>query len=292
MSIARLGSLSVDVADLDAWHDLLVDLLELEARPRESEQDPLLIRLDEYHHRIALYPAEQDRIRRITWEVDSPEQLHELADRVVAEGIEIEWAETSNTESRDAVAEFRFADRDGYPNAVCFGPTVDHQPLKSGALISGFVTGELGLGHVVLICKDYPAAVDFYTRVLGFRLSDYIVWEGADATFLHCNTRHHSLALMNECFGFHRGDFHHLMIEAASLDDVGRAYDRINAAGIKLKMTFGRHTNDGVTSFYLSTPSGFGIEIGYGGQLIEDDWVVKTYRSPSRWGHEPQKTAK
>ncbi|WP_040790858.1 VOC family protein [Nocardia paucivorans] len=289
MSISRLGALSVDVADLEAWRYLLVDLLGLHARPRHSDDEPLLIRLDEHHHRIALYPAEKDCIRTITWEVDSPQQLRAVAERITAEGLEIEWVPTGAPETRDAVAAFRFTDLDGFPSEVCFGPTVDHNPLKTGGPISGFVTGDLGLGHVVLMCGNYSAAVDFYTRVLGFRLSDYIVWDGADATFLHCNPRHHSLALMNECFGFQGGDFNHLMIEVASLDDVGRAYDRINEAGIDLKMTFGRHTNDGVTSFYIATPSGFGIEIGHGGKLVDDGWVVKTYRSPSRWGHEPQK---
>ncbi|QBJ96587.1 2,3-dihydroxybiphenyl 1,2-dioxygenase [Rhodococcus sp. ABRD24] len=290
MSISRLGALSVDVADLEAWRYLLVDLLGLHARPRESEQEPLLIRIDDHHHRIALYPATEDRIRMITWEVDSPEELRAIADRVAAEGVAVELVPTDNPETRMAVAAFRFVDADGFPNEVCFGPTIDHRPLERGDVIGEFVTGSLGLGHVVLMCKDYPAAVDFYTRVLGFRLTDYIVWDGADATFLHCNPRHHSLALMNECFSFKGGDFNHLMLEVASLDDVGRAYDIINAAGIGLHMTFGRHTNDGVTSFYLRTPSGFGIEIGHGGDLVEsDDWEVKTFRSPSRWGHEPQK---
>ncbi|WP_138999263.1 VOC family protein [Rhodococcus zopfii] len=292
MSISRLGALSVDVADLPAWQHLLVDLLGLQTQPRTNENDPLLIRIDDHRYRIALHPAAEDRIRAITWEVDSPEELRTLADRVRAEGIDVEWAPETDPESRNAVASFRFLDADGFPNEICFGPTIDHEPLRPGGVISGFVTGELGLGHVVLMCRKYPEAVDFYTRVLGFELSDYIVWDGADATFLHCNPRHHSLALMNECFDFNGGDFNHLMIEVASLDDVGRAYDRINAAGIDLKMTFGRHTNDGVTSFYLSTPSGFGIEVGYGGDLVEDGWVVKTYRSPSRWGHEPQKAGR
>nr|MDT0523735.1 VOC family protein [Streptomyces sp. DSM 41633] len=175
------------------------------------------------------------------------------------------------------------------PTEVVVGALSDLSPVSQGGVISGFVTGDLGLGHVVYMCKDYPASVDFYARVLGFKLTDYIVWDGADATFLHCNPRHHSVALMNECFGFRGGDFHHLMIETATLDDVGRAYDRVCAAGIDLKMTLGRHTNDGVTSFYLATPSGFGIEIGWGGDIIGDDWVVKTYDAPARWGHEVQK---
>lgn len=290
MTISRLGALSVDVTDLEAWRHVLVDLLGLHARPRESDQDPLLIRIDDHHHRIALYPAQEDRIRTITWEVDSLEELQAIAQRVAAENIAVEWVSVGEPAERIALAAFRFVDSDGFPNEVCFGPTVDHRPLEQGRVIGGFVTGELGLGHVVLMCNDYPAAVDFYTRVLGFRLTDYIVWDGADATFMHCNARHHSLALMNECFSFKGGDFNHLMLEVASLDDVGRAYDIVNEAGIALQMTFGRHTNDGVTSFYLRTPSGFGIEIGYGGEKVNsDDWEVKTFRSPSRWGHEPQK---
>ncbi|GAB2646234.1 VOC family protein [Prescottella soli] len=290
MSISRLGALSVDVTDIEAWRHVLVDLLGLHARPRESDRDPLLIRIDDHHHRIALYPASEDRIRSITWEVDNLEELRAIAERVDAEGIAVEWISTGAPEERMAVAAFRFVDADGFPNEVCFGPTIDHLPLAQGGVISGFVTGELGLGHVVLMCNDYPKAVDFYTRVLGFRLTDYIVWDGADATFLHCNPRHHSLALMNECFSFQGGDFNHLMLEVASLDDVGRAYDIVNDAAISLQMTFGRHTNDGVTSFYLRTPSGFAIEIGYGGDLVDSDgWEVKTFRSPSRWGHEPQK---
>src|SRR2546421_659542 len=40
--------------------------------------------------------------------------------------------------------------------------------------ISGFVTGALGLGHVVFVLPDLEQAVDFFTRVMGFRLSDFI----------------------------------------------------------------------------------------------------------------------
>ena len=89
MSITRLGALSVDVTDLDTWRQVLVDLLGLQARPRHNDSDPLLIRLDDHHHRIALYPANEDRIRAITWEVDSLDDLRDVAERVAAEGIDV-----------------------------------------------------------------------------------------------------------------------------------------------------------------------------------------------------------
>lgn len=286
MSIARLGAVAVNVADINSWQHLLVDLLELDVRPRSSAEDPLFVRLDDRHHRIALYPAASDQIRRVTWEVNTPDELRQLAERVRDAELETNRVSADDPEPPQALSAIRFADPDGFPTEVVVGPLSEHSPVVHGGVISGFITGELGLGHVVYMCKDYQASVDFYTRVLGFELTDYIVWDGADATFLHCNQRHHSLALMNECFGFRGGDFNHLMIEAATLDDVGRAYDRICSAGIDLKLTLGRHTNDGVTSFYLSTPSGFGIEIGWGSQLIGSDWEVKTYDSPARWGHE------
>ncbi len=289
MSIARLGAFAVTVADIEAWHHLLVDLLELDVRPRTSAQEPLLVRLDDRHHRIALYPGSTDEIRRVTWEVDTPTELHRLADAITAEHIAVDWVGADTPERPMAQSGFRFDDPDEFPTEIVVGPVSELSPVTQGGVISGFVTGELGLGHVVYMCKDYPASVDFYTRVLGFNLTDYIVWDGADATFLHCNPRHHSVALMNECFGFRGGDFNHLMIETATLDDVGRAYDRICRAGIDLKMTLGRHTNDGVTSFYLATPSGFGIEIGWGGDVVGEDWVVKTYDAPARWGHVVQR---
>lgn len=289
MSIARLGAFAVTVADIDAWHHLLVDLLELDVRPRTSPQDPLLVRLDDRHHRIALYPGPTDEIRRVTWEVDTPTELHRLAAAIAADNVVVDWVDDGTPEPPKAQSGFRFDDPDGFRTEVVVGPVSELSPVTQGGVISGFVTGDLGLGHVVYMCKDYPAAVDFYTRVLGFKLTDYIVWDGADATFLHCNPRHHSVALMNECFGFRGGDFNHLMIETATLDDVGRAYDRVCGAGIDLKMTLGRHTNDGVTSFYLTTPSGFGIEIGWGGDVVGEDWVVKTYDAPARWGHVVQR---
>jgi len=287
MSVARLGSLSFDVKDVPAWKRLLVDLLGMEARPQSSAAEPLLIRFDDHEHRIALYPGDEDRIRAITWEVDTPEQLRALASRVEAAGHPVKWADRADNASRTSVESFTFTDPEGFNTEIRYGATFDHVPFRPGSVISGFVTGELGMGHVVLIAQDYPGTVDFYTNVLGFKLSDYIVWdEEADATFFHINPRHHSLALMNECFGQRGGDFNHLMVETATLDDVGRAYDLIVSEGIPLTMDFGRHTNDEVTSFYLRSPSGFAVEVGYGGLLVnDDDWDVKTYRATARWGH-------
>src|SRR5205807_1878480 len=82
---------------------------------------------------------------------------------------------------------------------------------------------------------------------------------------------------------------HHVMLEVADVDDVGRAYDLVNTLGYKVAMSLGRHTNDHMTSFYVRTPSGFEIEYGAGGRLIDmtQPWTPSHYDAMSFWGHKP-----
>ena len=41
-------------------------------------------------------------------------------------------------------------------------------------------------------------------------------------------------------------------------------------------------------SFYMTNPSGFGIEYGWGGRLIDDDtWQVTKYAGASIWWSQP-----
>lgn len=284
-AVTRLGALAFNVSDIDAWRQILGNILGLEERP-VGPDGVVKFRLDELEYRIALHPSSDDGIRLISWEVDTAAELEAVAAQVEAAGIEVEHRAPTDNDVRDNNAAIRFTDPEGFPCEVRYGATWDHNEYRPSSVVSGFLTGELGLGHIVLICADYPGTVKFYTDVLGFKLSDYIVWDGADATFMHVNGRHHSLALMNECFGQKGGEFNHFMLEVDGLDDTGRAYHSIVEAGVPLTMDFGRHTNDGITSFYFKSPSGFQIEVGNGGTIIDDDdWEVKSWRAPARWGH-------
>ena len=76
------------------------------------------------------------------------------------------------------------------------------------------------------------------------------------------------------------------MLEAASVDEVGMAFDRALRAGVRIQQTLGRHPNDRMFSFYAETPSGFQFEFGWGGRLVDDrDWSPGQYDHISEWGH-------
>jgi len=53
--------------------------------------------------------------------------------------------------------------------------------------------------------------------------------------------------------------------------------------------TLGRHSNDQMVSFYMSTPSGFEVEYGWGGRLVDDAvWQVQRHDRGTLWGHKVQ----
>jgi 2,3-dihydroxybiphenyl 1,2-dioxygenase len=287
MGVTQLGYIGVNVSDPDSWLDLLTNVFGLEVRERKGKNSPLQFRVDDHHHRIALHPAKSDGLQYLGWEVASMDELRRLADHLSSIGVAVSEGTGEEAEARKVLALYKFRDPDGIPMEIYFGPIIDHAPLRFGRPVSGFSAGRLGLGHAVFACADHHKSAEFYVKNLGFRVSDYIAWDDADAIFMHCNPRHHSLALMNPVFGMKAGDLNHFMIETNSLDDVGRAYDMVLKRKIPLILTLGRHTNDLMTSFYIKNPSGFAIEYGCGGRLIEDDakWDVRKYSAPQLWGH-------
>jgi 2,3-dihydroxybiphenyl 1,2-dioxygenase len=149
--------------------------------------------------------------------------------------------------------------------------------------LGGFKTGVLGLGHAVLMSENVEDARRFYTGVLGMRLSDYTE-KPFDAHFYHVNARHHSFAIIQN----KRKGLHHIMLELLEFDDVGQTYDLLDAEGVRLGASLGRHTNDFMTSFYMFTPSEFMIEYGWGGRQIDmKHWQPERLDcGPSFWGHE------
>jgi len=281
-----LGYVGCTVTNADAWQHLLRTVYGLERRT-DSPDGVHQFRLDEQHHRIALYEGDVDKLAHLGWEVDTREDLRELAAHLSDNGIEVEPGETALCEARAVMELIVVKGPDGVRNEIFFGPKQDATPFSPAHGMDGYNTGDLGLGHVVLATGDPEETVKWYREMLGFRLSDYIFWDDVEATFLHCTPRHHSIAFTNPVGPFQPGDLNHIMFEAKSLDDVGRGYDIVQKTGVPLAMTLGRHTNDHMTSFYVYTPSGWWIEYGYGGALIDDaTWEPKFYNAPQIWGHE------
>lgn len=217
------------------------------------------------------------------WEVESAAALDAVAARLERAGVAVARAPAALVQERLVEALAWFRDPAGNRVELCLRPARTDSPFRPGRPITGFRTGPLGMGHAVLNVEDPQAMVGFYRDILGFRVSDY-GQQPYPLYFFHINGRHHSFAVV----GSGRNGIHHFMVECLSLDDVGQGHDLAALEEGRLAYTLGRHSNDWMTSFYAHSPSGFFVEYGWGGRVIDPaTWEpVETTEGPSLWGHE------
>jgi len=293
-AIARLGYLGFEVSDLGAWEHFALEVLGLGLAERGADGS-LALRMDEQAQRILLHPGTSDDLAYLGFEVEDEHALRGLAQTLSLSGFAVSEGKPETARARRVAELFQLEDPSGVPVELFCAPDLARAPFRSAAVPSGFVTGEEGLGHVVLLAREAAAHDRFYRELLGMKLSDRIHTELApglslDITFLHANPRHHTVAFTKAPLPKR---IHHFMLELGSMEDVGHAYDRCLERGIPIANTLGQHPNDGMFSFYARTPSGFEVEIGWGGRKVDDaTWEVRTYDRLSTWGHRPPAVAR
>jgi 3,4-dihydroxy-9,10-secoandrosta-1,3,5(10)-triene-9,17-dione 4,5-dioxygenase len=296
MAVASLGYIVAEARDLEAWAAFASNVLGVMTAP-SSQKDVLLLRIDDRPFRIWIQKGDRDAFAMPGWEFASESEMDAAAERLRAAGHAVEMADVMTARARCVSKLARSADPEGHPFELFFGRLLDYVPFASPAGVSGFVTGasgEQGLGHVVLTAPKFEETHKFYKDILGFRDTDlgrfYLGGGGPEDkgigfAFMHArNRRHHSLAL-GEMPESPNGAVH-MMLEVATLDDVGRAYDRAQKHGAHISASLGRHVNDKMFSFYVRSPSGFDIEYGcHGMQIDPATWVPTTSLGVSDWGH-------
>lgn len=280
--VRELGYLGLETADLAGWARFGGEVLGL-ATARHSTSDAVYLKADDRPHRIALRAGAKDRLAYTGWGVRDAQTLDALCDRLASAGFETTPATDAELAERRVQGMAWVSDPGGFRVELFHSPILDHQRFISPVGVERFVTGDQGLGHVVLLTDHYEESFDFYTRLLGFRLSDSMVLDKRPLRFLRCNPRHHSLALAPH----HSSRLAHMMIEVPTIDEVGYCLDRCAKNDVPIAMTLGRHTNDMMVSFYLRAPRGYEIEYGCEGLRVDENtWTTQEITAVSFWGHQ------
>jgi 3,4-dihydroxy-9,10-secoandrosta-1,3,5(10)-triene-9,17-dione 4,5-dioxygenase len=292
MRLDQLAYIVIRSNRIDEWRRFALDTLG--TMVTDLPDGSLRLKYDEWDYRVVVEPGEPDAFFASGWSVRSRTDWDAALRQAQERGVEVTVADQKDCLRRAVAGLFWFTDPAGNRHEIVWGRSLGATEFRSPVGVSRFVTGGLGLGHVVLPCDgDYDAAIEFYRSVLGLEYSDFFEREvkaGAPPLrvyFFHCaNARQHSLAIASVPRA--EGLFHFLL-EVGGLDDVGRAMDRARHDGAPIVRSLGRHVNDSMVSFYLLTPSGFQIEYGFGG--AEVDWSeheVHQVSDGSYWGHEFQ----
>jgi biphenyl-2,3-diol 1,2-dioxygenase len=287
MGVSALGYIGLEVADLEAWRSYATSFLGLMDASQSNAE--LRFRADVRAWRISVSHGKADDLAFAGFEVRDAAFLASVWDSLKAAGFEA-VLDGAIAERRGVAGLATATDPNGIQVEIYFGAAECFEaPMMSPAGVRGFLMGDQGLGHIVLHVRDVEATKRFYMEGLGFRLSDMIDMEmvpgvPVELTFLHCNPRHHTLALVPASMPKR---LNHFMLQVDSMEDVGLAHDRTERLGVRISDTLGRHTNDHMFSFYADTPSGFQVEFGWGGRTIDENWTVVRHKAQSIWGHKP-----
>ncbi|WP_172168005.1 VOC family protein [Paraburkholderia elongata] len=282
--VTELGYLGIGVSDLAAWRHYATNVLGVDWI---DEPGGARLRMDYWHYRIRVHEDPSDDILYAGFRVAGPEELQASINRLEELGIAFERATASEAEQRCVLDYVRVKDPAGLPIEIFHGPLVDtHQPYRPGRGMHGkFRTGALGLGHMIVRNIDVEASYRFYRDLMDLRgnveMRFGVGERRFELTFMAAEGgRDHMVA-------FGAGNtpkrIHHLMIEVEEQNDVGLTYDIVRKEKIPILNDIGRHIDDNMFSFYMSTPSGWFCE--YGAEGSSPTYQSEYHTVGDYWGH-------
>ena len=154
---------------------------------------------------------------------------------------------------------------------------IDVDKLKSTVTPSGLPFRIQKLGHIVVRVSDLQRSVEFYTQVLGFKISDVYPEDMVPGgmVFMRCNPDHHGVALVGGMAtpGAKR-ELDHFAFEVATLDEVFRARQHLREHNVPIVFE-GRRRAGVQIAIEFHDPDGHHLEIYWGIDQIGTEGHVR-----------------
>jgi catechol 2,3-dioxygenase-like lactoylglutathione lyase family enzyme len=225
---------------------------------------------------IALEQGREENLKRLSFEVAPNADFDDMAKKLSADGVRSEVRSDAVPGIGKVLA---FDD----PKGTTIELFTEWKYLGSHHQVLG--AGPLKLGHIAHAVEDPKAMADFYCRVLGFRVSD---WIEDFFVFLRCNPDHHTV-------NFIRGSktkMHHIAFE---MKDFAHIQDACELLALrKMPINWGpvrhgpghnvaiyhRNFDDQNVEFYIELDQMKDEELGY---FDPRPWHHDTPQRPKTW---------
>jgi 2,3-dihydroxybiphenyl 1,2-dioxygenase len=281
----ELAYIGVEVADPAALSDMLQNVIGLVPGDANGTW-----RNDDRVQRVLVTEGPSNDATAIGFEAPSAADANAVAEKLRTLGFAVEQGSAADCAERQVDVLYRTTAPWGVGVEVVSGLASSLTPFISTLVPGGFKTNGMGFGHCVFAIPDAEAAHAFVIDGLGLKHTDSLDLKitpefTVSGRFYHGNPRHHSLALIAAPAP---KMLHHFMVETQERNDTGSAFDRAFAAGLPIPSGLGQHDNDKMFSFYVESPAGFQIEVGFGAREVGPDWNEnRSYDRISQWGHQP-----
>ena len=256
----KLGYVALNVSDVARSREFYEGVVGLQPSGM-GERGEAFFRCGAEHHNIVLYQGAEPGLKRIGLALEDGDSVDAAARHFAAAGIAVaeldaaECAALHQGRSFRIVEPFTGATYELYAAMREFSDPFVPRLAKIQRI-----------GHVVLKVADFAGACDFYTRVLGFRISDLI---DGQACFMraHPNPYHHGIALIKAP----AAQLHHVNFMVSEIDDIGRAIARFGKGEARIVYGPGRHPPSNSVFLYFLDPDGLTLEYSFGMEEFPED---------------------
>lgn len=239
--VAAIGHTAIQVRDLEAALWNATEIMGMRESARDG--DSAYLTTGSEHHSIQYIASDVDAVDHLGFEAAGPEALDRLRQRLDEENVPIVSHRPLDDSVSDGVA---FTGPDGYTIEVYTG-----MPHDQPNYIPRGVRPKR-LGHFNLLVEDPHSMIEFFVRLLDFRVCDYLGNRGA---FLRCNAEHHGLAILDG-----PGHLHHHGWEVRSIAEVAQLGDVLHENGQSMLWGPIRHGIGENIAGYYADPSGLVVE--------------------------------
>jgi catechol 2,3-dioxygenase-like lactoylglutathione lyase family enzyme len=253
----RIGHATFATPDLERLTDYYVGVVGLVPLMRGKDQVMFVSRLGDLS--VILHRAAAPQLTRLAFQVGPNDELPTLARMLGNEGIKasVEAVSLPGIEKL-----LRFQDLKGTTIEIF------NEAKPAAGVSDPIAVGPTKLGHVAFMMPDIHPHIEFYRKVLGFRVSD---WQEDFFCFMRCGTDHHTV-------NFATGKstrLHHMAFELRDWAHVQVACDHLGRMNVPISWGPGRHgishnifvyhrdPDDQMIEFYTEMDQMLDEELGY-----------------------------
>ncbi|SDI75643.1 VOC family protein [Pseudomonas panipatensis] len=288
---SSMGYVVIESNRLDRWQVFLRDGIGL--HEAQADADLLAYRMDEFQRRIIVKRGSAEDLVTVGWHLRDSATLEVVLQRLKALGVQATPGTAEQAQERGVRGFWQVMGPKRLAVELFVEPLTTSSPLQM--LSSGFVTGEMGMGHMAITSRKPEQMRRFWQEIFDARHSDHIVERLSGVTldidFFRVNPRHHSIAIARVKdlpIDPIRTRVQHFNLLTTSVGELTDTFLRCRALGFEMAHEIGEHPNDREQSFYVLSPSGFELEVGWNAlEVDEATWQPASYRGISLWGHKP-----
>jgi catechol 2,3-dioxygenase-like lactoylglutathione lyase family enzyme len=221
--VRRIAHAVFETPDVERQVAYHTEMLGLSLVERVKDRAYLASTLD--HHSVIIKPGQAAACTGLAFQIGPNDDLAELERQLAEWGVKSERRSDPYPSVRETLS---FADPKGTNVDIFANYETGRQDFQGKGIVPH------KLGHVAFMVADIKRMVEFYSKLFGFRVSD---WMGDFFVFMRCGPDHHTVNFVQA----KSEKLHHIAFELRDWAHVQQACDHLGRHDIRMVWGPGRH---------------------------------------------------